>query len=121
MSVAEYTKIKIKNDPGRARRVGDARTFQRYAAGIIRLVPATAIAIGRRIAHLMIPLLMVGVTAAGCGGDVQTAGPTAPSPASAKPTIEYARADTGHQGDGRRRQGRPVFSCEGCRSSDLRN
>jgi hypothetical protein len=62
MSVAEYTKIKIKNDPGRARRVGDARTFQRYAAGIIRLVPATALAIGRRIAHLMIPLLMVGVT-----------------------------------------------------------
>jgi pimeloyl-ACP methyl ester carboxylesterase len=88
MSVAEYTKIKIKNDAGRARRVGDARTFQRYAAGIIRLVPATALAIGRRIAHLMIPLLMVGVTAAGCGGDVQTAGPTAPSPASAKPTIE---------------------------------
>jgi pimeloyl-ACP methyl ester carboxylesterase len=33
----------------------------------------------------------------------------------------HARADTGHQGDGRRRQGRPVFSCEGCRSSDLRN
>jgi hypothetical protein len=47
MSVAEATKIKINNESGGVRGVRDVRTFQRYAAALIMLVPATAVAIGR--------------------------------------------------------------------------
>jgi hypothetical protein len=48
MSVAEAGKTKINNEnPPTARRVRDVRSFLRYAAAIIMLVPATCIAIGR--------------------------------------------------------------------------
>ena len=47
MSVTEARKTKIKNDGGRARRVPDIRSFQRYAAAIILPIPPTCIAIGR--------------------------------------------------------------------------
>ena len=48
MSVAEAGKTKINNEnPPTARRARDVRSFLRYAAAIIMLVPATCIAIGR--------------------------------------------------------------------------
>jgi hypothetical protein len=47
MSVAEASKTKINNGGARALRVRDVRSFQRYAAAVIMLVPATCVAIGR--------------------------------------------------------------------------
>ena len=47
MSVAEAAKTKINNDSGGVRRLRDVRTFQRYAAAVIMLVPATCVALGR--------------------------------------------------------------------------
>jgi hypothetical protein len=47
MSVAEASKTKINYEGSPARRVRDVRTFQRYAAAVIMLVPATCVAIGR--------------------------------------------------------------------------
>jgi len=47
MSVAEASKAKINDETAPARRVGDVRSFQRYAAAVIMLVPATCVAIGR--------------------------------------------------------------------------
>ena len=47
MSVAEASKTKINNEGPRALRVRDVRSFQRYAAAVIMLVPATCVAIGR--------------------------------------------------------------------------
>jgi hypothetical protein len=47
MSVAEASKTKINYAAPSARRVRDVRSFQRYAAAVIMLVPATCVAIGR--------------------------------------------------------------------------
>jgi hypothetical protein len=47
MSVAEASKTKINYAGPRVRRVRDVRTFQRYAAAVIVLLPATCVAIGR--------------------------------------------------------------------------
>ena len=47
MSVAEAAKTKINNDSGGVRRLRDVRTFQRYAAAVIMLVPASCVAFGR--------------------------------------------------------------------------
>jgi hypothetical protein len=47
MSVAQATKTKINTESGRAHRVRDVRTFQRYVAAVIMLVPATTVAVGR--------------------------------------------------------------------------
>jgi hypothetical protein len=47
MSVAEASKANINDETAPARRVGDIRSFQRYAAAVIMLVPATCVAIGR--------------------------------------------------------------------------
>jgi hypothetical protein len=47
MSVAEASEIKINNESGSTHRVRDVRTFQRYTAAVIMLVPATCVAIGR--------------------------------------------------------------------------
>jgi hypothetical protein len=47
MSVSEASQTKIKNGTGRARRVRDIRTFQRYLAAVILPIPPTCIAIGR--------------------------------------------------------------------------
>src|SRR5512132_3694698 len=47
MSVAEASKAKINYESPPARRVRDVRSFQRYAAAVIMLVPATCVAIGR--------------------------------------------------------------------------
>jgi hypothetical protein len=47
MSVAEASKTKINNEGPLALRVRDVRSFQRYAAAAIMLVPATCVAIGR--------------------------------------------------------------------------
>jgi hypothetical protein len=41
------TRTKINDDSGRARRVRDVRSFQRYAAAIILPIPPTCVAIGR--------------------------------------------------------------------------
>jgi hypothetical protein len=41
------THTKINDDSGRARRVRDVRSFQRYAAAIILPIPPTCVAIGR--------------------------------------------------------------------------
>jgi hypothetical protein len=47
MSVAEATQTKINKNSGGARPVRDVRSFQRYAAAVIMLVPATCVAVGR--------------------------------------------------------------------------
>jgi hypothetical protein len=47
MTVAEASRTKIKSETRQAHRVRDVRTFQRYAAAVIMLVPATCVAIGR--------------------------------------------------------------------------
>jgi hypothetical protein len=47
MSVAEASKANINDETAPARRVRDVRSFQRYAAAVIMLVPATCVAIGR--------------------------------------------------------------------------
>jgi hypothetical protein len=47
MSVAEASQANINNETAPARRVRDVRSFQRYAAAVIMLVPATCVAIGR--------------------------------------------------------------------------
>jgi hypothetical protein len=47
MSVAQATKTKINTESGRVHRVRDVRTFQRYVAAVIMLVPATTVAVGR--------------------------------------------------------------------------
>jgi hypothetical protein len=47
MAVAEDSKTKISYERSPARRVRDARSFQRYAAAVILPIPPTAVAIGR--------------------------------------------------------------------------
>ncbi|HEY6666981.1 MAG TPA: hypothetical protein VI036_17800, partial [Propionibacteriaceae bacterium] len=47
MSVAEASKANINDETAPTRRVRDVRSFQRYAAAVIMLVPATCVAIGR--------------------------------------------------------------------------
>jgi hypothetical protein len=47
MSVAEASKANINHETAPARRVRDVRSFQRYAAAVIMLVPATCVALGR--------------------------------------------------------------------------
>lgn len=47
MSVAEATTNKIDKASGKVRRVRDVRSFQRYAAAVILLIPATCVAVGR--------------------------------------------------------------------------
>jgi len=47
MSVAEVSKANINDETALARRVRDVRSFQRYAAAVVMLVPATCVAIGR--------------------------------------------------------------------------
>ena len=47
MSVTEASKTKIGHEPTSARRVRDARSFQRHAAAVILPIPPTAVAIGR--------------------------------------------------------------------------
>jgi hypothetical protein len=47
MSVAEASTVKINSTAGKVSAVRDVRSFQRYAAAAIMLVPATSVAIGR--------------------------------------------------------------------------
>jgi hypothetical protein len=47
MSVAEVSKANINDETAPTRRVRDVRSFQRYAAAVVMLVPATCVAIGR--------------------------------------------------------------------------
>jgi hypothetical protein len=47
MSVAEASTVKINRAAGKTSAVKDVRSFQRYAAAVIMLVPATSVAIGR--------------------------------------------------------------------------
>ena len=47
MSVAEASTVKINSRAGKASAVRDVRSFQRYAAAVIMLVPATSVAIAR--------------------------------------------------------------------------
>jgi hypothetical protein len=47
MSVAQASQTKINKADVPARRVRDARTFQRYAAAVILPIPASCVAIGR--------------------------------------------------------------------------
>jgi hypothetical protein len=47
MSIAEVSTVKINRAAGKASAVKDVRSFQRYAAAVIMLVPATSVAIGR--------------------------------------------------------------------------
>jgi hypothetical protein len=47
MSVAEASTVKINSTAGKTSAVRDARSFQRYAAAVIMLVPATSVAIAR--------------------------------------------------------------------------
>jgi hypothetical protein len=47
MSVAEANTVKINSTAGKASAVRDVRSFQRYAAAVIMLVPATSVAIAR--------------------------------------------------------------------------
>jgi hypothetical protein len=47
MSVAEASTVKINSTAGKVSAVRDVRSFQRYAAAVIMLVPATSVAIAR--------------------------------------------------------------------------
>ena len=47
MSVAEASTVKVNRAAGKAHAVRDVRSFQRYAAAVIMLVPATSVAIAR--------------------------------------------------------------------------